>query len=304
MLKFVCVCMWVLFTHPDSDFSHPPPYPCFSLRFSLLLHSPSWIMPYNNNLKVNQLICYYHLTWSSRLRIVPRPFGCRSRSRAGCPLRRSIPGQSRAVPRLRAAPDSAAAAAPPAPLPSRSAPAPPAALSAYLGAPARARLSEPAATAALLKKPERAAPLSFYVRAREQPPPPGPGRCSRAPGAPSFSVRSCPCCKSAPLLCPACPRLLADPGAPGAAWWPCCLWPGGRGAQRGGRVTDLAKLRPSPCPSLSPELHRRIRRGRVESKSSHGVRVVQSWLRPQASCFMCLAFADPSTPAQESVWHD
>lgn len=111
----------MLFTHPDSDFSHPPPYPCFSLRFSLLLHSPSWMIPYNNNLKVNQLICYYHLTWSSRLRIVPRPFGCRSRSRAGCPLRRSIPGQSRAVPRLRAAPDSAAAAAPPL----RSRPAPP-----------------------------------------------------------------------------------------------------------------------------------------------------------------------------------
>lgn len=244
-------------------------------------------MPYKNNLKVNQLICYFHLTLSSRLRLVPRRCGCRSRSRAKWPLRLSIPGQSRAAP---GAPGSARLrrrSLPPAPLPSRSAPAPPAALSAYLGAPARARLSEPAAAAALLKKPERAAPLSFYVRAWEQLPPPGPGRCSRAPGASSFSLRSCPCCESPALLCPACPRLLADPSAPGAAWWPCCLWPGGRG----GRVTDLAKLRPSPCPSLLPALHRRVRRGRVESKSSHGPRVVQSWLRPQASWFMCL-------------WHD
>lgn len=240
-------------------------------------------MPYNYNFKVNQLICYYHLTWSSRSRIVPRPCGCRSRSRARWPLRCNIPGRSRAAPEAPGSARLRRRSRPPAPLPSRSAPAPPAALSSYLGAPARARLSEPAAAAALLKKPERAALLSFYVRAREQPPPPGPGRCSRALGASSFSVRSCPCCKSAPLL--------ADPGAPGAAWWPCCLWPGGRGAQRGGRVTDLAKLRPSPCRCLLPALHRRVRKGRVESKSSHGVRVVQSWLRPQVSCFMCL-------------WHD
>lgn len=123
------------------------------------------------------------------------------------------PGQSRG---LRAVPDS------PAPAPPR--PAPPAAPSAH-SPPPRARLSQPAAAAALLKKPERSAPLSFYVKAPEQPPPPGSGRCSRAPGAPSFSVRSCPCCKSAPLLRLACRPLLADPGPAGAAWWPCCLWP-------------------------------------------------------------------------------
>lgn len=191
----------MLFTLPGSDFSHPPPYPCFSLQFSVLLHSPSWIKPCINNSEVDQLICYYPLTRSSR----SRQSLC---SRAGSPLGRRIPGRPRALP------------APP-PLPSRSAPGRPQ-LPALTSVLARAGLSEPAAAAALLKKPERAAPLSFYVRAREQPPPPGSGRCSRAPGAPSFSVWSCPCCKSAPLLCPAHPPLLAEPSPPGQ--------PGGRAA--------------------------------------------------------------------------
>lgn len=218
----------MLFTLPGSDFSHSPPYPRSSLQCSLLLRSPAWIMPYNNNLKVNQLICYYRLTQSSRY---GSPCGCRSRSRAGA-ARPGSPG----------APGSAAARS--RPLRSRPAPAPPAALGAYLGTPARAGLSEPAAAAAVLKKPERAAPLSFYVRAREQPPPPGPGRCSRAPAAPAFPVQSCPRCKSAPLLRPACPPLPEHPGPPGAARWPRCLWPRGRGAQSGGTVTELAKLPP------------------------------------------------------------
>lgn len=274
----------MLFTLPVCDVSHPLPYPCFSLQFSVLLHSPSWIMPCNNNLEVNQLICCSHLTRSSRLRVVPPPCGCRSRSRAGCPLGRRIPGRSRS-PAQRPAPP---------PLPSRSAPGRPQ-LSALTSVLARAGVSEPAAAAALLKKPERAAPLSFYVRAREQPPPPGSGRCSRAPGAPAFSVWSL----SLLQVCSASlPRLSSSACGPQLSWGsPVPVQPLAEG--KGCAVGWKSNRSGSSSCSLSPALHRRWgRSGRIESKSTLGAHVVRCWLRAQASCFMCLAAADPPTPEQ------
>lgn len=163
-------------------------------------------MPYNNNLKVNQLMCYYHLTWSSR-------YGSPSAVQLPQPIPGRVPApvqHARADPRGSGQRPSCSA-------PAR--PAPPAALSAYLAqAPARAGLSEPAAAAALLKKPERAAPLSFYVRAREQPPPPGP---AAAPGHLELPLSLSGAVLSASLLRSSVPPVLlclrtpVRPGQPG-----------------------------------------------------------------------------------------
>lgn len=205
----------------------------------------------------------------------------------------------------------------PAPVPSAplrcGGPGPAAARSPYLGAPAcragRAGLSAPAA--ALLKKPERAAPLSFYVRARGEAPTPGaPAAAPGQPALPPSLRRAAPAASVLRSSAPPVPLSLRTPGPPGGQAGSGVASSRGEAVRWGGWKSND----PGTWQSCSPPLARSPSsaasggpkgRKRAPRPPTLGLKLSAPGSAPRhLACCAWLLEVRPSTPEQESVWHN